>query len=258
MSLASIERFKHAGTPMARLLLDRADKANALSVALARSLTEAATELAGDDDLRAVVLTGAGDRVFCAGADVNELAALDSEAARDLITGFHQAIAAVRAIPVPVVARIQGPCIGAGLELVAGADLRLCTASAVFSMPEVRIGIPSVIEAALLPRLMGPARAGWLVLTGDAIDATRAEAWGLVEHVAPDLPALDAAVDGLLDAFAAAGPAAVRTQKRLMRTWEESSLGHSIAESIDAFAAAFEGDEASRLLSQALAARKRG
>ncbi len=258
MSLAKIERFEHAGMPMAWLLLDRADKANALSVALARSLAEAATELAGDDDLRAVVLTGAGDRVFCAGADVNELAALDPGTAHDLITSFHRAIAAVRAIPVPVVARIQGPCIGAGLELVAGADLRLCTASAVFSMPEVRIGIPSVIEAALLPRLMGPARAGWLVLTGDAIDAARAEAWGLVEHVAPDLPALDAAIDGLLDAFAAAGPVAVRTQKRLMRTWEESSLGHSIAESIDAFAAAFEGDEASRLLSQALAARKRG
>lgn len=258
MSLARIERFEHAGTPMARLLLDRADKANALSVALARSLAEAATELAGDTDLRAVVLTGAGDRVFCAGADVNELAALDPGTARDLITGFHRAIAAVRAIPVPVVARIQGPCIGAGLELVAGADLRLCTASAVFSMPEVRIGIPSVIEAALLPRLMGPARAGWLVLTGDAIDATRAEAWGLVEHVAPDLPALDTAIDGLLDAFAAAGPVAVRTQKRLMRIWEEASLGHSIAESIDAFAEAFEGDEASRLLTQALAGRKRG
>ncbi len=258
MSTATIERFEHGGAAMARLILDRAEKANALNSALALSLADAARELVDDEDLRAVVLTGRGDRVFCAGADVNELAALNADTARTLITGFHQAIDAVRDMPVPVIARIQGPCIGAGLELAAGADLRLCTANATFSMPEVRIGVPSVIEAALLPRLMGPARAGWLVLTGDPIDAGTARDWGLVEHVADDLTALDTAIGGLLDAFAAAGPEAVRTQKRLMRTWEESSLGHSIAESIEAFAQSFESDEASRLLSHAVASRRRG
>src|SRR4029079_11214516 len=89
--------------------------------------------------------------------------------------------------PLPVIARINGYCIGAGLELAAACDLRIASSNATFSMPEVRLASPSVVEAALLPRLVGTGRARWLVLTGEAIDSREALDWGLVGRgVAPE------------------------------------------------------------------------
>jgi enoyl-CoA hydratase/carnithine racemase len=89
----------------------------------------------------------------------------------------------VRDCPVPVIARINGWCLGAGLEIAASCDLRIAADNAVFGMPEVRLGIPSVVEAALLPRLVGAGRARWLVMTGETIGAAEALVWGLVEKI---------------------------------------------------------------------------
>src|SRR5205823_13355315 len=100
---------------------------------------------------------------------------------------IHRACAALRALPVPVVARLHGAVIGAGLELAAACDLRVAERGTRFAMPEVKLGIPSVVEAALLPRLMGSGRAAWLVMTGEAIDAERAFEWGLIEKVSSAL-----------------------------------------------------------------------
>src|SRR5256885_7405093 len=90
-----------------------------------------------------------------------------------------------RRLPVPVIARIEGWALGAGLELAAACDLRVASSRAMFGMPEVRVGIPSVVEAALLPQLIGHGRARRLLLTGEAIDAETGLAWGLVDAVAP-------------------------------------------------------------------------
>src|SRR2546428_10149070 len=109
------------------------------------------------------------------------MAGLDARSARDFITRIHRACNAVRRLPVPVVAQLHGAVIGAGLELAASCDLRIAADGTRFAMPEVRLGIPSVVEAALLPRLVGSGRAAWLVLTGEPIDAERAYDWGLVE-----------------------------------------------------------------------------
>jgi len=239
---------------IARLTIERAAKLNSLDTPTLEGLAQAVGGLPAD--VRAVVVTGAGERAFAGGANVDELAALDPVAARAFITRVHRACAALRECPVPVIARVNGYCLGAGLELAAACDLRLAAAHAVFGMPEVRLGIPSVVEAALLPRLVGAGRARWLVMTGETIDAAQALAWGLVERVAP-MHELDAAVDRALDALLAAGDAALRAQKRLCKLWEEAPLDDCVRLSIVEFAAAYAGDEPQRMMGEFLAARKK-
>jgi len=239
---------------IARLTIERAAKLNSLDTPTLEGLAQAVGGLPAE--VRAVVVTGAGERAFAGGANVDELAALDPVAARAFITRVHRACAALRECPVPVIARVNGYCLGAGLELAAACDLRLAAAHAVFGMPEVRLGIPSVVEAALLPRLVGAGRARWLVMTGETIDAAQALAWGLVERVAP-MHELDAAVDRALDALLAAGDAALRAQKRLCKLWEEAPLDDCVRLSIVEFAAAYAGDEPQRMMGEFLAARKK-
>ena len=225
------------GGSVARVFLDRPAKANALGSELLERLAEALESLHAEPDLRAVVLAGHG-KSFCGGADVDELRALDETTAPAFIGRVHRACAAVRRLGVPVVARLHGAVVGAGLELAASCDLRIAAQRTRFAMPEVRLGIPSVVEAALLPRLVGSGRAAWLVLTGQAIDAERAYAWGLVESICPG-DALDAEVATLIENLLAADPAALRMQKTLLQTWEEQPLASSVRASIDFFADAY-------------------
>jgi enoyl-CoA hydratase len=217
--------------PVARILLNRPEKANAVDSRILEELRSSLEGLGADDSLRVAVLAGRG-RHFCGGADAAELKALLPATAGAFVEKIHRACRAIRELPVPVVARLHGAVIGAGLEIAAACDLRIAAGDARFSMPEVRLGIPSVVEAALLPRLMGSGRAAWLVLTGEAIDARRALAWGLVEEVAADL---DVAVEKLLKSLLAGDREALRMQKQLLRLWEEASLSTSIAASIERF-----------------------
>jgi len=220
---------------VARLMLNRPGKANALTSPILDELAAALEALAGDAGLRAVVLGGAG-KAFCGGADVNELARLDASSAGAFVGRIHRACEALRRLPVPVVARLHGAVIGAGLELAAACDLRIAAEGTRFAMPEVRLGIPSVVEAALLPRLMGSGRAAWLVLTGEAIDARRAFEWGLVEEVCPDL---DLGVKTLLEKLLSGDPKALAVQKKLLHLWDEAPLDASVAESIERFASCY-------------------
>ena len=222
---------------VACLFLDRPAKANALDSALLERLAESLESLAGDGGLRAVVLGGNG-KSFCGGADVQELRSLDADSARSFILRVHRACAAVRRLPVPVVARLHGAVIGAGLELAAACDLRLAASSTRFAMPEVRLGIPSVVEAALLPRLVGSGRAAWLVLTGESIDAERAYEWGLVETLCSPAE-LDHAVSRTVDNLLAGDREALRAQKELLQLWQEQPLSTSIAESVERFSEAY-------------------
>jgi enoyl-CoA hydratase/carnithine racemase len=162
----------------------------------------------------------------------------------------------VRECPVPVIARINGYCIGGALELAAACDLRIAVDHARFGMPEVRLGIPSVIEAALLARLMGAGRARWLLLTGELIDAAEALRWGLVERVV-DTAGLDAEVDQALDAILAGGVQAILAQKRLNRAYEELPFEQAVALSIDAFERAYATGEPQRLMRDYLERRRK-
>jgi len=231
------------GGAVAFVTLDNASKLNVLNTPLMEGFAAAMARLAAQDDLRAVVLSGAGDRAFVGGADVNEMARLETPAAaRAFILRVHGCCAAVRDCPVPVIARIGGWTLGAGLELAAACDLRVAVDTARFGMPEVKLGIPSVVEAALLPGLVGWGRTREMLLLGETFDAAAALAMGLIDAAVP-APLLDAAVEARLAALLANGPRAVRIQKALIRRWEDLPLEDAVAAGVDAFAAAFETDE---------------
>jgi enoyl-CoA hydratase len=231
---------------VARVTIDRAAKLNALDRTLMGEIIEAMTGLAADPELRLAVVTGAGGRAFVGGADIDELAALDAHSARAFITAVHVGCDAFRHLPVPAIARIDGYTLGAGLELAAACDFRIASERSIFGMPEVKIGIPSVVEAALLPKLIGPARARHLLLTGENIDAATALEWGLVDRVVPPT-GLDAAVDALAASILAAGPTAIRIQKTLILDWEEMHTAAAVERGIEGFVDAFGTDEPRRL-----------
>ena len=254
----TIEQRGAAGR-VARLAIDNPGKLNILSRGLIEELADTVERLAGDAELRALVLTGAGERAFIGGADIRDLAQLDGASAAPFITALHRACAALRQLPVPVIARIHGYALGAGLEVAAACDLRIASEHARFGMPEVKVGIPSVIEAALLPGLIGWGRTRRLLLTAETIDARRAEQWGLVEWCVPAAQ-LDAAVGELVDAILSCGPRAIRLQKTLIREWEDLPLSQAIERGITRFADAFASDEPQRMMSAFLgkaAARKK-
>ena len=188
--------------------------------------------------LRTLVLRGDGDRAFVGGADIKEMAGLNQGSAEIFITNLHDLCEQVRHFPVPVIARIPGWCLGGGLELAMACDIRIAAEEAKFAMPEVRVGIPSVIHAALMPRLLGSTRAGWLVLTGETIDASTALAWGLVNSVWP-LAQLDEEIGKVVNGLLACGDQALRTQKALLRSWEELPLSQALRQSIAAFGKSF-------------------
>jgi len=224
---------------VARIFLNRPEKVNALHAALLDELLACLEKLRDEETLRAVVLGGHG-KAFCGGADVAELAALNESNAAAFVERIHRVCAAIRELPVPVVARLHGAVIGAGMEIAAACDLRIAADGTKLAMPEVRLGIPSVVEAALLPRLMGSGRAAWLVLTGETIDARRAGEWGFLEEIHP-AAGLDAAVERLVQRLLANDRAALAAQKRLLQLWEGAPLATSIAESLRAFTRAYAG-----------------
>ena len=252
MSVMVQREERPEGGRLARLTIDNASKLNSLNRALMVEIIEAANGLAADPRLRLVVLTGAGERAFVGGADIGEIAMLDRERAHAFITLVHRCCDAFRRLPVPVIAQIDGYALGAGLELACACDLRVASGRALFGMPEVRIGIPSVVEAALLPKFIGPGRARRLLLTGETIGAAEALSWGLVDVVAPP-EALDKAVEDLARPILAAGPNAIRLQKSLILDWEELPTAAAVQRGIDCFVSAYDTDEPARMAGAILA-----
>ena len=236
---------------VATVTIDNAAKLNALSRPVATALVAAVEALGREDRLRVVILRGAGERAFIGGADVRDLASLDATNAAEFITGVHRACDCLRRCPVPVIARIQGYVLGAGLEVAAACDMRVASDDAVFGMPEVKIGIPSVVEAALLPQLIGWGRTRQLLLTGENISATKAYAWGLVEELVPPAE-LDTAVERMAASIVEAGPRAVRLQKELISGWEERTASEAVQLGIEIFAKSFHTDEPKRMIGHAL------
>jgi enoyl-CoA hydratase/carnithine racemase len=247
-------RFDARGT-VAYLTVDHRAKLNTLDSALMREFIAAVETLVPREDLRALVVSGAGTKAFIGGANITEMAGLDRASARDFIALVHKTCDCLRRLPVPVVAAIDGYALGAGLEVAVSCDLRVATSRAQFGMPEVKVGIPSVVEAALIPRLIGFGRARELMMLGEIVDADTALRWGLIERlVEPET--LEAEVEKVVAALLAAGPQAVRRQKALMQQWETLPVDAAIAAGIDAFVRAYENDEPKRML-PAFAKRKR-
>jgi enoyl-CoA hydratase/carnithine racemase len=238
-----------------RLTICSAGSLNILSSAVTDSVREGLTSLATDRDIRAVILAGQSEKSMIGGADIREMAKLDQKSAEAFITRLRDLCEAVRAFPAPVIARLPGWCLGGGLEVAAACDFRIAAHDARFGMPEVRVGIPSVIHAALLPRLIGWGRARWLVMTAENIDAPTALAWGLVNVVAP-AGGLDAAVEHTVKALLECGPEALRAQKALLHQWEELPLTESVNLSVGVFGKSFLSGEPQRMM-QGFLDRKR-
>lgn len=258
----SIPDFPHAlVTRDARgvytLKIHDAKSLNILASAVTLGLTAAVRWIAAQDDARAVVIRGAGERAFVGGADIHEMAGLDPQGARAFISRLRDLCDAVWRIPVPTIARLQGFCLGAGMELAAACDIRLGSPDAVFGMPEVRVGIPSVIHAVLLSGLIGQGPTNWLLLTGETVDAAQARDWGFLEFVAKE-GELDSLVERTASSIVASGPLAVRSQKALLRHWTESTIQDGLDRSVDAFGEAFMTDEPRRYMAPFLTRKQRG
>ncbi len=238
-----------------RLTICNAGSLNILGTSAINGLREGLQTLAADREIRVLVIAGQSEKSMIGGADIKEMAKLDQASAEKFITGLRDLCEAARAFPTPVIARMPGWCLGGGLEFAAACDFRIATHDAHFGMPEVRVGIPSVIHAALLPRLIGWGRARWLLMTAENIDAPTALAWGLIDVVAA-AGGLDAAVEKTVAMLLECGPEALRAQKALLRQWEELPLKESVDLSISVFGQSFLTGEPQRLM-QGFIDRKR-
>ena len=254
----STTRVAHAAGDVAQLTLHGRTGLNVVGSAVLRQATAALETLAAEPALRCAVLRGPDARAFIGGADLKELGALTRDTAEAFIRSIHDLCAAIRRFPVPVIACIEGYCIGGGLEIAAACDFRIAAESGRFGMPEVRVGVPSVIEAALLPGLIGWGRTRELLLRGHLIDAHEAARIGLVEHCVTSA-ALAATVEAAVNDVLAGAPAAVRAQKRLIARWEEVAPAAAIEAGVDAFVASYRGPEpadyAARFFAERAAAR---
>jgi enoyl-CoA hydratase len=238
-----------------RLTICNAGPLNILGSAVTHGVRAGLEVLATERHIRVLVIAGQGEKSLIGGADIKEMATLDQLSAEKFITGLRDLCEAARAFPAPVIARIPGWCLGGGLEFAAACDFRIAADDAKFGMPEVKVGIPSVIHAALLPRLIGWGRARWLVMTAGNIDAATALAWGLIDVVAPE-GGLDAAVEKTVAMLLECAPEALRAQKALLRQWEELPLKESINLSIEVFGQSYLTGEPQRLM-QGFIDRKR-
>ena len=246
--LVNVRIEKRAAGNVAWVMVDNAEHRNRLGKQGKQDLIDAFRGLAKDDDLRVAVLTGAGEKSFIAGSDIKEMRDQGGEGQRDVSTKTHYACDAIRRLPVPVIARINGYCFGSGMELAASCDMRVAVDAAKFGMPEVKFGIPSGMEACLLPLLMGWGKARELVLTGEHIDAQEAYRTGFLERLVKNHEELDAAVEKWVAAICEAGPRAVRIQKELCRDWERLSIAESVQVGIQAMVRSRETDEPKRLM----------
>jgi len=169
---------------IAVVIIDRQDKLNALNADVIRELEEVFASLGADGAVRAVVLTGAGDRAFVAGADIGELARMDAAAAVRLSREGQLVFGEIERLPKPVIAAVGGFALGGGLELALACHLRIASTKARFGLPEVGLGIiPGYGGTVRLARLIGSGRALEMILTGEPVDAARACEFGLVSAV---------------------------------------------------------------------------
>jgi len=232
--------------PVAVVTIDH-PPVNALSAPLLDELEAEIDALDGDDEIRAIVLRGAGDRAFVAGADISEFPSL-REAAREAqergsARGIQKLGARMDAARKPFVAAIHGFCLGGGLELAMCCDIRVASEDAQLGQPEIKLGlIPGGGGTQRLPRLVGIGRALLLNLTGDFIDARTASEWGLVEKVVPREELLDTAL-GIARAIAERSPVSVGVLRELARTTRDLPLEEGLRREADGFRRCLESED---------------
>ena len=227
---------------VATITINRPDKRNALNAVVRRELVEAMDRLAGDDETRVIVLTGAGEKAFVAGADIGEFAERTPIEQRAAMEG-RRVFDVVAGMPKPVIASINGYALGGGCELAMACDLRIAARSARLGQPEVNLGIlPGGGGTQRLPRLVGLGRAMRLVLTGELIDAEEAHRIGLVDELVDD-DALTDRTRELAGAIAKHSPVALKLIKQAIRAAAEMPLAAGLEMERELFVTAFASED---------------
>ena len=233
------------------ITFNRPEKLNALTVDDLDAVTGALTDSSVRS--RAAVITGAGQRAFSAGMHLDVFRDLTPAAARTLITKVRDFTASVRLATFPTISAINGHCLGAAFELALATDLRIAADHATVGLPEIKVGIPSVVDAALLQQYVGLSKAKELILTGDLYPVSEMERYGLFNAVVP-ADALLEETHRMLNRVAVWTPTATAAQKRLFELWQNAPLSESIEASVEIFAQVF---SASETLAQVEAQRAR-
>ncbi len=228
--------------PIATLTINRPEALNTLTHELILNLTKEVNRWSAEKGIRVIILTGSGDRAFVGGVDVRAMMDLNPDGAERFITDLHRFFLAIRQSEKIVIASVNGFALGGGLELVASCDLRIASDRARFGMPEVRVGIPSVIEAACLPRLIGLGRAAEMVYTGERVDAQEAWRIGLINQVVLHSQ-LKEATRRLAEKVLLNGPTATVLQKKLVAQWMELNLSDAVEAGIRAFREGYKSGE---------------
>jgi enoyl-CoA hydratase/carnithine racemase len=233
--------------PITTITINRPERSNALNTRVILELRQAVEATREVPGTRVIVVTGAGERSFVGGADIHELGQLDVVKGEQFIRTLHESLRALREHPAPVIAAVNGYALGAGLELVMSCDIAIASETAQLGMPEVKVGLPSVIECALMPSIIGLMRTRELLLTGDPIDAHATHRMGLVNQVVP-LAELPAAVKRMAERLIANGPRALYLQKDLINRWLNLPMDEAIEAGIKSLASAFATDEPQRAM----------
>lgn len=232
---------------VAHLAICGAKTLNIVGSEMLTAAKQAFAELLKRQDLRCITLTGVTEKAFIGGANLNEMRALNSVTAEPFIRSISNLCTAIRHAHVPTIAVMRGYCLGAGLEIAAACDVRIGDSSVQCGMPEVRVGLPSVVEAALLPGLIGWGKARELILRGHIIDAEESLAIGLLQHLTSSAE-LDRLRDRICADIAQSGPLAIAAQKRLFLAWEDQPQSVAIETGVGEFMSTFESDEPQRAI----------
>lgn len=216
---------------------------NLVSLDVTKALTGALALIEQDEEVRAVILAGAGDRAFCAGSDVKEFRSLAGRVAEGKLINENAMYNRLAQLPLPTIAAIEGDALGGGLELALCCDLRVAASTALLGLPEVRLGVmPGSGGTQRLPRLIGLARAKELILLGEVIDAETALSYGLVNRVATQGHAESVARE-IADTLASRGPVAVREAKAVLNTTLDGSLAEGQAHELEASERVFSSED---------------
>jgi len=227
---------------VALITINRPAKLNALNIQTRTEGAAALDELRDDDSVRVVVITGAGEKAFVAGADIAEFEGRTSITQRDVMAA-RSLFTAVDTFPKPVIAMVNGFCLGGGCELALSCDLRIASENAKFGQPEINLGIiPGGGGTQRLTRLVGEGKAMELILTGDMIDAQTAYRLGLVNAVVPAAD-LEAKTMEMAGRIAEKSPVALRLAKEAVKTAARSSLDEGLRREIDLFALCFSSED---------------
>ncbi|MEM9379972.1 MAG: enoyl-CoA hydratase-related protein [Planctomycetota bacterium] len=214
---------------LVRLTIDRPEVMNCLSFPTLRRFRTLLEELRGDLSIRCIQIAGAGERAFCAGADLKERKTMPAARVPEFVRNIRGLMDDVAAMPQPTVAVVGGFAFGGGAELMLACDLRIAAEEATFGLTETTLAIiPGAGGTQRLPRLIGASRAKDLILTGRKLDAAEAERIGLVNRVVPRAD-LEAAARKLADTIASNGPVAVRAAKEAIDRGTEAPIGEGLA-----------------------------